>query len=417
MLQNRSRTPFYLTLVLMLACTDLYLISGIKWVYIFAIPMVFALWGRGLRLARKDYFLIAWFASYFLSVGHIVSLSDFVIVTVGQLVLFVIYFYFESIHIADRICSCFYWFQIALYAMVALGAVQLLLYYLVGSTWGISHVTHGVGLPRMSALCAEPDWYGVLCMLAFFFLLTAKVEKRVVIHRAADWILLGLSVIMLLLCLTRAAWVGAAAGVLVLFVLRLGDRGKRLRGKLLRYGLYCLPVILLAFAVLYFSGGEMFQKLMMRLDFTKWLSNDGGAADSRSYAIGVMWHYIKQHPLTGNGAGSMGMISANTELLASLGYPYEINAGRGNANILITNLFDVGIFGTAFLVIYLVLLVKDLVRTYKTTGSLYALICLMCLIGLLVDFQFNNGLRQAYVWILMGLGAAVIRLNKQGEVL
>lgn len=417
MLQNRNRIPFYLTLVLILACTDLYLVSGIKWVYVFAVPMVFVLWGRGLRLDRRDYFLVAWFASYFLSIGHIISLSDFVIVTAGQLVLFVIYFYFESINSSDRIHKCFYWLQIALYAMVALGAVQLLLYYLFGSTWGISHVTHGVGLPRMSALCTEPDWYGVLCMLSFFFMGANKIEKRIVIHRVIDWIILGLTVIMLLLCLTRASWVGAAAGVLILFVLRLGDRGKQLRGKLLRYALYCIPAVLLAFAALYFSGSEMFQKLITRLDFTKWLSNDGGAADSRSYAISVMLHYIELHPFTGNGAGSMGMISANKELLASLGYPYEINTGRGNANILITNLFDVGIIGTSFLVIYFILLIKDLVRTYKTTGSIYALICLMCMVGLLVDFQFNNGLRQAYVWILMGLGAAVIRINKQGEIL
>lgn len=415
MQETKKCLPLYLVVALALACTDLYLISGIKLVYVFAIPMVFVLWGKGIRLSRRDYFLVAWFASYFLSVGHIISLSDFAIVTVGQLVLFVIYFYCARLDDIHRIDRCFYWFQLALYAMVALGAVQLLLYYLAGSTWGISHVTHGVGLPRMSALCAEPDWYGVICMLAFFFMGANKVDKKVVIHRAVDWIVLILSVAMLLLCLTRAAWVGAAAGMLILFLLRLGDRGKQLRGKLLRYVLYCVPVVLAAFAVLYVSGSDMFQKLITRLDFTKWLSNDGGAADSRSYAIQVMLHYIKQHPFTGNGAGSMGMISANKELLASLGFPYEINAGRGNANILITNLFDVGIFGTAFLVIYFTLLIRDLARTYKKTGSMYALICLMSLVGLLVDFQFNNGLRQTYVWILAGLSAAVIRMNNQEE--
>lgn len=414
MRQEKSRLPLYLLVLLVLACTDIYLVSSIKLIYIFAIPMVFALWGKGIRISRRDYFLLAWFASYFLSVGHIISLSDFVVVTVGQLVLFVIYFYFEAVDDPGKLEKCLYWFQTALYTMVAIGALQLVLYYLVGSTWGISHVTHGVGLPRMSGLCLEPDWYGVLCMMAFFFMGANKVGKKVIYHRVLDWVVLVLSVAMLLLCLTRAAWVGAAAGVLILFLLRLGDRGKRLRGKLLRYVLYCVPVVVLAFVVLYFSGSEMFQKLMTRLDFTKWLSNDGGAADSRSYAIGVMMHYIKQHPLTGNGAGSMGMISTNTELLASLGYPYEINAGRGNANIIITNLFDVGIFGTAFLVIYFFLLIKDLVRAYKKSGSMAVLTCLMILVGLLVDFQFNNGLRQTYVWIIAGISASLIRKTDQG---
>lgn len=148
------------------------------------------------------------------------------------------------------------------------------------------------------------------------------------------------------------------------------------------------------------------------MNVLQWASNDGGAAGSRSTAIGVMLYYFQKHPFTGNGVGSMNAIASNKTLLASLGYMYEINAGRGNANIIVTNLFDVGILGTFCLIIFFVLQIKEMVLDYKKNQDPIQLAYLMILVGLLVDFQFNNGSRFPYVWIVLGLSTALNKINK-----
>ena len=177
------KLPLYVKMLIFFACTDIYLISGIKITYLFAVPMLLALAKRGgVRRTKENVLLLLWFASYFLSVGHVISWSDFIIVVIGQLVLFVIYFYFSSVKTLEKLSRIDYVFQLSLYFMVMLGMLQLILYYLVGSTWGISHITHGVGLPRSAALCLEPDWYGVICMMAVIFMLmnvTNKVPSQV----------------------------------------------------------------------------------------------------------------------------------------------------------------------------------------------------------------------------------------------
>lgn len=405
--------PMSVFLLLLFSCIDLYLVSGVKIVYVFCIPIAIFLIKRKILLERKDCFLLLWFLSYFLSVGHIISKFDFGVVVIGQISLFVIYFYFSSVQSISFIQKCNYWFQKSLYVMVGIGFVQLILYYALGSTWGISHVTHGVGLPRMSSLSREPDWYGVICMMAFIFMVINVLNNIRFWGKKVDIAVAILSFVMLILSLTRAAWVGLFSAFCVFYILKSKNGFSQvLKKRFKRYLVLAFICGLTIFLALYISGNSSFLKLMQRLNFLEWASNDGGAANSRSYAIGVMFHYIKQHPFTGNGVGSMNAISNNRALLNSLGYMYEINAGRGNANIIVTNLFDVGVWGTLCLGAFFVLQIRTMISDYKKYQDTIQLTYLMILIGLLVDFQFNNGLRFAYVWVVLGLSTALSRHNK-----
>lgn len=405
--------PLSIYFLILFSCTDIYLVSGVKMVYVFCIPIAIELIRRKIRIERKDGFLLLWYLSYFLSIGHIISRADFFVVLIGQLVLFVIYFYFGSVRNYKFVQRCNYWFQKSLYLMVIIGVVQLALYYAIGSTWGISHVTHGVGLPRMSGLSREPDWYGVICMMAFIFMAINVLNNTFFFGKKADITVAILSFVMMILSLTRAAWVGLFFAICAFLMLRTKkQRSEVLKKRFKKYLLLVAPCVLVGCIGLYISGNPSFLKLMQRMNVLQWASNDGGAAGSRSSAIGVMLYYFQQHPFTGNGVGSMNAIASNKTLLASLGYMYEINAGRGNANIIVTNLFDVGILGTLCLIIFFVLQIKEMVLDYKKNQDPIQLACLMILVGLLVDFQFNNGSRFPYVWIVLGLSTALNKINK-----
>ena len=356
--------------------------------------------------------MLFWFASYFLSIGHVISWSDFIIVVIGQLVLFVIYFYFSSVRTLEKLSRIDYFFQLSLYFMVILGLIQLLLYYVIGSTWGISHVTHGVGLPRSAALCLEPDWYGVICMMALLFMLMNITNKERFFGKKTDYVIIFLSGTALVLNLTRAAWVGTVGAVLFVLFIGSGKIGSKMRRRIVRVIILAIPLVFVTGLVLSYTSPDIFLKLATRLNIRLWTTNDGGATGSRTAAINVMLHYFKLHPFTGNGVGGMGEISSNNALLKMLGYDYQINAGRGSANIFITNLFDVGIIGTAFLVTFFGVIFKKGIGAYRKTGDYKLLTYIVVLIGLLVDFQFNNGLRQAYVWIILGVILSYVKLDR-----
>lgn len=414
-MSKRGRVPLYIYALIFFSFTDIYIISGVKLVYIFTVLLIPAIIKRVIVINRKDTYLILWYLSYFLSVNHIISQKDFIAVTIGQLILFVIYFHFSSITNYDKLKKYINLIQISLSILVLIGVVQLSLYYLIGSTWGISHVTHGVGLPRMSGLSSEPDWYGVICMMCLICFLVNILNNQVVIGPVLDKTICIFSIAMMILSLTRAAWVGFAVAGLV-FLLMINDiKTKLMKNRLFKYILMLIPIALVTLLFLYISGNNIFLKIMQRMNVFQWASNDGGAMGTRLSAISIMLHYFKTHPLTGNGVGSMAYISQDRALLNSLGYYYEVNAGRGSANLFVTNLFDVGVFGTLFLTIFIVRQIKSLYVSYKKYGDKNILITLLLAIALLVDFQFNNGIRQPYVWFVLGISNSLMRLNFRRE--
>ena len=265
----------------------------------------------------------------------------------------------------------------------------------------------------MSSLSREPDWYGVICMMAFIFMFVNILSNTRFYGKTVDKMVAILSFVMMILSLTRASWVGLFCAVCVFLILRTKNQCSYiLKKRFVKYFIAAIACMFVVCSVLYIQRNPYFFKLMQRLNVFQWASNDGGAAHSRSSAINIMIYFFKQHPLTGNGVGSMNYISSNKPLLVSLGYMYEINSGRGNANIIVTNLFDVGVLGTICLVIFFILHIREMILDYKKNQDMMQLAYLMILVGLLIDFQFNNGLRFPYVWIILGLSSSLRRINK-----
>jgi len=406
---ERNSLPIYVQLLIIFACTDIYIVSGIKAVYLFVIPtfiyLVHELMYEPILRFNGSIFLVLWYASYFLSALHLVSPSDFVIVLVGQAALFTVCGLFSHMKSDGTINRAERLFQYVLCAMVVIGCIQLILYYSVGSTWGISHVNHGVGMPRMCGLSREPDWYGLLCTVCSLYLIFLKLEGKSLMGQVQDSVMLGIAVTMLVLSLVRAAWVGFGVGVFVLSFCRIDSAAKRRlsRGivKLLAIG-----VVIIVFSSVAFP--KQLAAILTRLDIRQWVTADGGASNTRIDAMEIAITYFRRHPFTGNGVGGLNAITGDSDLLASMGYIYEVNAGRGGANIVVTSLFDVGIIGTIFLMAFVVRLLRELFNAYKHTGDIKFFEYFIILVALLVDFQFNNGMRQTYVWAIIGIAIARI---------
>lgn len=396
---------FYFVLLLFFSFFDTYISIGgftVKLFYLFAIPSL--LHSLFIVLAKKvehiDILVVLWICSSFLAFGHIISLSDMITCVIGEIVLLLIFvdfqYFCQKYSITHRQIIRFLKICFALFGFI--GIFQFLLYVILGVEFGISHVS-SLGFPRPRSVFLEPDWFGFYMMFGslLFLLEIIKTKKANNIKDIAGFFI---CLVSLLLSMARAAWVGFGVSVIASFFV-LNQKAKR---RLVKLVICCIVFALLVLLFMSACNTRYFASFLRRLDFLSWSKNDGGAFDTRSYSISIMIQFIQQHPFTGNGSGSMNYISSNSQLLFSLGYYYEINAGRGNANLILATLFDVGIIGfIPFLGILLELLRKSFNLCKLEKKNVLYVFVFASFIGMLVDFQFNNGIRFASVWLLFGL--------------
>ena len=394
---------YHLVLYILAFC-DFYISVGsfsIKLFYVVSIPclLLSAINLFKKRLTRIDVFFLMWiFASVF-ALKVTLSVEDVLACIVGELVLFLLYKDVQTFCARYNISAnkALNFISKAILAFCLYGLFQYLLYKVFGINIGVSHLTM---FPRPRSVFSEPDWLGMYaCVGSSLFLM--KIISRSDKSKF-NWFGFLICFAVLLLSFTRAAWVSFAFGVIVLLFVTKRENRKRLI-RLIFLGVAALALLLAALSLVNASYIESF---LNRLNPLKWLSNDGGASDSRRSSIEIMWYYIKMNPIFGNGSGSMNYISSNTELLSSMGYYYEINAGRGNANVLIATLFDVGIVGFVVFMCLIVFLYKKCLRLRKSKIpqlSYLGIVFVVIFWNFAIDFQFNNGIRFSTVWLFFGL--------------
>lgn len=417
-LNKRNITNIYLIIFLFISCIDLYVVVlglSFKLLYFVSIPLlVAALFHASIFPVNKlEKWLYLWLLSYFFSIGNLISVSDWIITVLGQIVLILIY---KGIIIQCSTKDKLKYFEhiliIGFSIIVMIGILQFALYYALGITWGISH-QKTVGLARPRSLTLEPDWYGLICMiLSIYMVIHYAANKRVFKSNRTDIVIMVSSLIGLIISMARATWLGFAFAMLVFLVCKIDKKTKK---RILKIAYVALASIVVALILIGVASPQLFINIFNRINIFQSAKTDGGATATRISSIEIMLHFFKLHPITGNGVGGMNAISTDSELLASLGYFYEINAGRGNANIIITNLFDVGIIGTLFLLLFFIEFFKMMIKCYKKTKDLTILCYIFIFIALLTDFQFNNGIRQAYVWILLGFAVSRYRLLMRSQ--
>ena len=93
----------------------------------------------------------------------------------------------------------------------------------------------------------------------------------------------------------------------------------------------------------------------------------------------------------------MAELSMRDDIRQEYIYGGELNAGKGNANLFLTVLFDTGIVGLAIFLLILGRIVWMILSVYHKS-SFIPLGFLAASLFILVDFNFNNGFRMGFVW-------------------
>jgi O-Antigen ligase len=350
--------------------------------------------------------LFFWIGTFFLSYFHALSKHDFWVIIIGQTYLYVFYLVIYN-HVTqlkpleyEKIIKIF------INSGVFIAFLGLLQWPLLKMGVMDNHYNN-LGVPRPSSLLREPDWYGLTCVYFAILLLTFQINKdKIIKFKKTKFLICFLGAV---LSLSRASWLSFIVGIMVLFLLAKTINKIRL----IKFSSIILSATVFIALSLYLFVPELFEVLYNRINPQTSLMTDDGAANSRLASIQIMKDFIRYHPFVGNGVGGMNWIS-QTDYIINDYIDGEINGGRGNANIILTSLFDSGIIGTTFLVSFLIGYIVILMRAYKGTKNYIILGFLVSFVLLLTDFMFNNGIRFAFVWFHLGISLAFIaNINKK----
>lgn len=333
--------------------------------------------------------LVKWLVAF--SIGVAVSLewtvswTDTIGVTLGQLFLMYLFVIYGSL-LHRRIITpsgVLSALRIGATTTSAVALLQFVLAYL-GLQWQIFDVA-GIPWHRPSGLMREPDWAGLAAAIGLIF--------QVLREKGARGRRRGLAICALVVLLTAVRAVFASFAVVGIVSFLSGRKATRLSR-------FLFPVGFLLVCGL-FVVGVVNPSALARFTPNTILSStgDGGSANSR---LGII-HLVQDHVnLFGHGAGSLAYestLSSNAIRYAGGG---SLNAGRGSTNLFYSSLWDLGIVG----LVLMVCLVLSWLRVARRASLSYPAIMPVTVL-ILVDFQFNNGLRFGFVWLLMAVASWV----------
>lgn len=333
-----------------------------------------------------------WVFSYFFSIGHLISVGDFWESVVGQLFLNLFYFisvqciYNKGLDFFDKVLK---YTLISGIFVTAVGILQWIGFFL-GIEIGLSHYEE-IGIPRPSSFAHEPDWYGLFAGYTAVWFVVMYLSKETRLFSPL-FIMIGMfmSFIGVFISMARASILSLAVAVLFIFLITKNMRAIKLFAS-------SAIILIIAAIMLFVLDQAIFMKVYDRFHPSTSLETDQGAADSRFASIQLMLDYIPKHPIVGNGSGGMAELSMRDDIRQEYIYGGELNAGKGNANLFLTVLFDTGIVGLAIFLLILGRIVWMILSVYHKS-SFVPLGFLAASLFILVDFNFNNGFRMGFVW-------------------
>lgn len=382
----------------------LFLVMSLK----FLLEMVF--------LQRKIYktplFLIMnlWVVSFFLSYPYVINYIDFWTVVIGQLFLNMLFFLVVQITF-DKGENFFHQvlkFSILSGAIVAFVGLLQWTGFFLGIEIGVSHYEE-IGIPRPASFAHEPDWYGLFSAYSALWFLVMYLLKDTSLF-SMKFIRLAMAICFLgvILSMARASILSLALAGIFLFSIT-----KSL--KLLKMTIVAFIIFLVMLCGLFIVDSEIGMSIYERLNPATSLETDSGAADSRVAAIQMMLDHIPLHPIVGNGSGGMATLSQMQEMRDKYIYGGELNAGKGNANIFLTLMFDTGIIGTTLFLVLIFQIVFMIKKTFSRMSYVSLGFASTSLL-LIIDFNFNNGFRMGFVWVHLALIVAYYMLRKSNKL-
>jgi len=245
---------------------------------------------------------------------------------------------------------------------------------------------------RPYGLMREPDWYGTVC--AIIAVLSAAWQARGTYR--SQWLVpvYWMSFGGMVLSLSRASYLQWFVGMLYLWRQR---RHKNTNLKPLLVTAYVLAACVIIAVCAYSLSGSVpsfLPPLLSRLDPHTTLVAASNAGLSHLYAIRLMAYLIHQRPLSGWGPGVMAIAAWVPAFRLAFAGGGVINAGRGSANLFFNEATEAGLVGLVLMLAWM----RKIRQSVDKANPLW-----WVLVGLLVDFQFSNGIDFGFPWVILGL--------------
>lgn len=368
-------------------------------IVILALAFHYGIMVRRFRWRPEFNVFVLWWLSLFIPAvgGTIISPNHYLVIVLGQLLLLgyltLAYTYLygrengvvkamTALLLVGIFCAGLSFFQIVAY----FGGVHI----------GVSHADT-VGFPRAESIFTETDWHAMY--MGYVTLLLTVCGKHLIRQPLYFQIALGMTVLSLLLSFGRTATF-AYLGCLGIFLL------VRRRFGIIAVG--AVVVFMLAVSI-QLKAPFIPDSLVTRFNVLSNLQDsslDSGALDSRLFALEMTWHFIKQEPLWGNGAGSIQALVDRLDLREQFAHGGIMNAGRGGTNLFLTSLFDSGIFGLLAVIAVLHVLFRVALSSYRMARQArleaqrdIALFLVLGLLYFLINCMSNNFVRYPLVWL------------------
>jgi len=234
-------------------------------------------------------------------------------------------------------------------------------------------------------------------LLSVFFFATKRTHKFLYIS------LLILGAILLILTLSRGAWVGFTASVAVILFLTYAKSGSKLKT------IFVGGFFLITVAILIFTFSET---ILLRF-----YADDHGSAMSRIAMMRTAFEMIKANPFLGVGINNYCQVMANYDPtgLASV-YLQPVH------NVYLQIAAEIGIFGLCVFLWLIFVLYREALRDFKKTADSVSFVRFGLVGGitaLLVHSLVNNGSLGDDIfilfWLLAGLLVATVRISSKPD--
>lgn len=292
-------------------------------------------------------------------------------------------------------------FRLLLGAGIAECAYSLLCFaahHALGTPFGIGDDQYAVSVGGVYGTFYEPNLLGAYagCLATMLLVLCLASEN------SSGWVFAGffISFLALVVSLSRAALLGLAALLLVLFSIALGRRGFPAFRLLRQAAVVALASVLVApLAVRNLS--ERFQTLSIERPE----EDPDTAGRMVSYAVALQ--DIARHPVAGNGAASFQLLAAE--------YESVLGARPWVGNVLVRTLHDTGLAGLAALGFFLCALAWRVKRALERRGPVRERILALAAGGILyaISFQATDGTLLAFFWVHLGILAAAVAVAER----
>lgn len=259
----------------------------------------------------------------------------------------------------------------------------------VASGWGqlLIHLAHHQFI-RPFGFMREADWYGTVCAVIVVLGLVRATSGG----RRSGWLLAALAAAALGLVLSESRAAALQAFVGILWIMRGRIRVNRAAlWRVAAWSIWSLGVFLPLF---YWSDPSLFAHIWNRIDPHTALTSSYSAGYSHVYAYRLMIYLIKKKPMFGWGAGMINYFSQEPAFRLLFAGGGQINTGHGSANLFLNEIVEAGFVGMAAMISWMWSFARRIDRRH---------VLWVVLIGLVIDYQFSNGIDFGFNWLILGL--------------